>query len=60
MGIIYYNRCIRYLKIIKGEKKMEASGIVKIEMPDVDITYVGQTQRESLDSKALRDDDVPF
>ena len=39
----------------KAEKeKMEEAGIVKIEMPDVDITYVGQTQRESLDSKALR------
>ena len=36
------------------KEKMEASGIVKIEMPDVDITYVGPTQRESLDSKALR------
>lgn len=36
------------------KEKMEEAGIVKIEMPDVDITYVGQTQRESLDSKALR------
>ena len=36
------------------KEKMEEAGIVKIEMPDVDITYVGPTQRESLDSKALR------
>ena len=43
-------------KILKEQlkEKMEEAGIVKIEMPDVDITYVGQTQRESLDSKALR------
>lgn len=39
------------------KEKMEEAGIVKIEMPDVDITYVGQTQRESLDSKALRAED---
>ena len=36
------------------KEKMEEAGIVKIEMPDVDITYIGQTLRESLDSKALR------
>lgn len=43
-------------KILKEQlkEKMEEAGIVKIEMPDVDITYVGPTQRESLDSKALR------
>lgn len=39
------------------KEKMEEAGIVKIEMPDVDITYVGPTQRESLDSKALRAED---
>ena len=43
-------------KMLKEQlkEKMEEAGIVKIEMPDVDITYVGPTQRESLDSKALR------
>ena len=43
-------------KILKEQlkEKMEEAGIIKIEMPDVDITYVGPTQRESLDSKALR------
>lgn len=46
-------------KILKEQlkEKMEEAGIVKIEMPDVDITYVGPTQRESLDSKALRAED---
>lgn len=36
--------------------EMEKKGIVKIDTPDMVITYIAATDRESFDSKALRAD----
>lgn len=36
--------------------EMEEKGIVKIDTPDMVITYIAATDRESFDSKALRAD----
>ena len=38
----------------KLKEAMEEAGVVKIEMPNCDVTYIGATTRETLDSKALR------
>ena len=37
-------------------EEMEAKGIVKIETPDLTITYVASTDRETFDSKAFKAD----
>lgn len=37
--------------------EMEANGIVKLDTPEITITYVAETYRESFDSKALKADD---
>lgn len=36
--------------------EMESRGIVKIDMPEICINYIGPTDRETFDSKALRVD----
>ncbi len=37
-------------------KEMEARGIYKIDTPDVTITYIAPSERETFDSKAFRYD----
>lgn len=37
--------------------EMEVNGIVKLDTPELAITYVAETYRESFDSKALKADD---
>ena len=37
-------------------KEMENKGIIKLDTPDLAITYVGATDRESLDTKALKEE----
>lgn len=36
--------------------EMETKGLIKVETEDLTITYVAETTRESLDTKALREE----
>lgn len=42
-------------KVILAE--MEAKNIIKIDTPDMTVSYIAQTDRETFDSKKFRNDD---
>lgn len=61
-NIAYFETLIKYAKeqeeILKKAilDEMEAKGILKIDTPELTITYVGSTDRETFDAKGFRAD----
>ena len=60
--ILEFERVAKEIKSKEDELKagilaeMEANGIYKVDMPQLLISYVGETVRETLDSKALKEE----
>ena len=60
--ILEFERVAKEIKAKEDELKasilaeMEANGIYKVDMPQLLISYVGETVRETFDSKALKED----
>ena len=60
--IAYFERQLKLMKAKEDELKqrileeMESKGIVSIKSPDLTISYVAPTTRETFDSKAFRKD----
>lgn len=61
-NIAYFETMIKYAKEQEEMLKktildeMEAKGILKIDTPELTITYVGATDRETFDSKGFQAD----
>lgn len=61
-NIAYFETMIKYAKeqeeMLKKSilDEMEAKGILKIDTPELTITYVGATDRETFDTKGFRAD----
>ena len=60
--ILEFERVAKEIKAKEDELKasilaeMESNGIYKVDMPQLLISYVGETVRENFDSKALKED----
>ena len=58
----YFERQLKYIKeqedLLKQaiKKEMEENGIIKIDTDEITITFVGETTRETFDSKGFRAD----
>ncbi len=62
LKIAEFERQVKEIKKQEDELKkailaeMENKGIIKLDTPDLAITYVAPTNRESLDTKALKEE----
>ena len=60
--ILEFERVAKEIKAKEDELKagilaeMQAAGIWKVDMPELVITYVGETERDTLDAKALKEE----
>ncbi len=61
-NIAYFERTMKYCKeqeeLLKNAilKEMEAKGVIKIDTPEISITYIAPTDREQFDTKGFRAD----